>query len=472
MSCPGPAANPDRPILVVDDEEQAILDMTRKLSSEGLQNVIGCADSRQALGLARSRQPSLVLLDLQMPHLSGEKLLDELHAEFPLLPVIVVTVTDQVSIAVSCMQAGAFDYMVKPVEDARLLSGVRRALELRRLQKDYRHLKEKLLTDRLANPEPFAPLLTRSRAMLAVFQYVETVARNAEPILLVGETGVGKNLLARAIHEASGRSGELVEVNVAGLDDDKFADTLFGHSKGAFTGVPDMRPGRIQQADGGTVLLDEIGDLSLASQTKLLDLLDTGKYYPLGSDLPRRTEARFLMASNRDLQELVRAEKFRLDLYFRLSTYSIRIPPLRERPEDLPLLLTHFLEAAALRANREPPAVPSGLLNLLARYDFPGNVRELDSLVRDALARTVSNELSAAPFQERTGKSLISHTAQPAAAGLALPERLPTLRQAAESLIAEALRRANGNQSVAAAWLGISHQALSKRLKNRQPAQE
>ena len=460
---------PERPILIVDDEEQAILDLSERLKADGLRNVLGCSDSRQVVELARSRELSLVLLDLRMPHLSGEQLLGELHALFPHLPVIVVTATNEVASAVDCMQSGAFDYMVKPVEDARLLSGVRRALDIRRLQRDYRHLKEKLFAAKLANPMCFASLLTGSRAMFGVFQYVETIARNTEPILITGETGTGKNLLAKAIHEASGRTGAFVEVNTSGIDDDRFADDLFGHRKGAFTGATEERKGKIQLATEGTLLLDEIGDLSHASQIKLLDLLDTGKYYPLGSDLQRRTDARFLIATNRDLETLLGKGLFRLDLYFRLSTYSIRIPPLRERLEDLPLLLDHFLGAAARKAGREAPSEPAGLVGLLSKYDFPGNIRELDNLVRDALARTTSGELSTSPFLERTGKNLAVQAESTPATSQSFPERLPTLRQATAKLIAEAMRRSHGNQSIAADWLGISHQALSKRLKNQQP---
>ncbi len=458
---------PERPILIVDDEAQAVVDLSERLKANGLPNVLGCRDSTQVVQMARSQEPSVVLLDLLMPELSGEKLLDELRRTFPHLPVIVITAVGEVDSAVACMKIGAIDYLVKPVEDTRLLSAVRHALDLRRLERDYRHLKEKLFCPRLASPQSFAALLTRSQAMHGVFQYVETIARNPEPILLTGETGVGKNLLARAIHAVSGRTGEYVEVNTSGLDDQVFADTLFGHHKGAFTSASEARQGRIQQASGGTLLLDEIGDLSLASQTKLLDLLDTGNYYPLGSDLPRRSDARFLIATNRDLEALLRNDKFRMDLYFRLSTYSIRIPPLRERVEDLPLLLELFLEAAARKTDRPIPSLPAGLLELLAKYEFPGNVRELDHLVRDALARTTSNELSSSPFLERTGKSLAGHAVLPAS--LTFPDPLPTLDQATEMVIDEAMHRARGNQSAAARLLGISHQALSKRLKNRQP---
>ena len=458
---------PERPILIVDDEEQAVVDLVERLKANGLPNVLGCQDSTRVVEMARSQEPSVVLLDLLMPELSGQKLLGELRRMLPHLPVIVITGVGEVDTAVACMKTGAIDYLVKPVEDTRLLSAVRRALDLRRLERDYRQLKEKLLSPGLASPQSFDALLTRSQAMHGVFQYVETIARNTEPILLTGETGVGKNLLARAIHAASGRTGEYVEVNTSGLDDQVFADTLFGHHKGAFTSASEARQGRIQQASGGTLLLDEIGDLSIASQTKLLDLLDTGNYYPLGSDLPRRSDARFLIATNRDLEALLRDGKFRMDLYFRLSTYSIRIPPLRERVEDLPLLLDHFLAAAARKADRQVPTLPAGILELLARYEFPGNLRELDHLVRDALARTTANELSASPFLERTGRKLAARAQSPSR--LVFPDHLPTLDQAAELLIEEALQRAHGNQSVAARFLGISHQALSKRLKNRQP---
>jgi DNA-binding NtrC family response regulator len=461
------ALSPDRPILIVDDEQQAVVDLSERLKANGLPNVLGCLEATRAVEMAGDQEPSVVLLDLLMPELPGEKLLAELRRLFPHLPVIVITALGEVDTAVACMKSGAVDYLVKPVEDTRLLSAVRHALDLRRLERDYRHLKEKLFRPGLASPQAFAALLTRSPAMQGIFQYVETIARNPEPILLTGETGVGKNLLARAIHAASGRAGKYVEVNTSGLDDLMFADTLFGHHKNAWTGALEARPGMIQQASGGTLLLDEIGDLSIAAQIKLLDLLDTGNYYPAGSDLPRHGDARFIVATNRDLEALLRDGKFRLDLYFRLSTYSIRLPPLRERVEDLPLLLGHFLEKAARKADRQVPSLPAGLLDLLAKYPFPGNVRELDHLVRDALARTAANELSAAPFLERTGRNLAGRAEPPAR--LAFPDRLPTLEQATEMLIEEALRRARGNQSAAARFLGISHQALSKRLKNRQP---
>jgi DNA-binding NtrC family response regulator len=368
---------------------------------------------------------------------------------------------------VECMKAGAFDYLVKAVEESRLVSSVRRALEIGRLRREFGDLKERLLAPSLRNPDDFSAIPTRSPAMRAVFLLVESIARSSEPILVTGETGVGKKLVAEAIHRSSGRTGELVDVNVAGLDDLMFADTLFGHRKGAFTGAEAHRAGMIQQAAGGTLLMDEIGDLSPTSQVKLLQLLDTAAYYPLGSDLPRRCEARIVVATNRDLAKRIEEGGFRRDLFYRLSTHAVRVPPLRERKEDLPLLVGLFAGEAAAKAQREPPRAPAELFGLLEAYDFPGNVRELRSMVYDAVARTASGTLSLDPFRDVIRRdAALSGESRTGASCLGFSERLPTIREATGLLIEEALNRAGGNQSVAADLLGISHQALSKRLQH------
>jgi transcriptional regulator with PAS, ATPase and Fis domain len=244
-----------------------------------------------------------------------------------------------------------------------------------------------------------------------------------------------------------------------------FADTLFGHTKGSFTGALDARSGMIKQAEGGTLLLDEIGDLTPASQIKLLRLLDTGEYFPLGSDLARRTDARLIAATNRDLASLIRQEKFRRDLYYRFSTHELRIPPLRERKEDLPLLLDRFLEEASGKLGKKKPAVPRQLLVLLETYHFPGNIRELRSMVFDAVSKLTSATLSLAPFREVIGRGTSDPDAARPGASIAFPERLPTIKETTELLVQEALKRANGNESIAAGLLGISHQALNKRIK-------
>jgi DNA-binding NtrC family response regulator len=458
---------PERPILIVDDEPAVIASLSATLKSNGLNNVLGCGDSREVMGLLRSQELELILLDLGMPHISGERLLSELHDGFPHIPVIVVTGTDEVKAAVECMKAGAFDYMVKAVEENRLVSGVRRAVDIRRLKQDYRQLKEKFLAPTIGNPEAFAPIVTQNRTMQSLFLLGESIARTSEPILLSGETGVGKKLFAKAIHAASVREGPFIDINVAGLDDTLFADTLFGHLKGSFTGAQDSRAGMIQQASEGTCLLDEIGDLSPASQIKLLRVLDTFEYYPLGSDLPRRTDARFIVASNRDLGKLIAEDRFRRDLYYRLSTHALRIPPLRERKDDLPLLLDHFLDEASAKLGRRKPRVPPELLMLLETFDFPGNVRQLRSMVFDAVSRQTAGTLPLAPFRQIIGNEGAQAQSRPPMIGLIFPERLPTAKQAKELLIEEALKRAKGNQNIAASLLGISHQALNKWLQRK-----
>jgi DNA-binding NtrC family response regulator len=455
-------------ILIVDDDPAVLTTLTAVLKANGLGQVLGCTDERQAMGLVADRQPGLILLDLGLPHIPGQRLLADIRLAFPQVPVVVVTARNEVQAAVDCMRAGAFDYMVKPVEESRLAGSVKRALDNRRLQGDCRRLKDKLLSAKLTNPRAFGHIVTQNRAMQAIFLIIEAVAPSAEPVLITGETGVGKELIALAVHRSSGRSGPYLAVNISGLDDPMFADALFGHRKGAFTGATEAREGMIQQAAGGTLLLDEIGDLSLASQVKLLRLLDTGEYLPVGSDLPKRSSARVVASTNRDLEALRAQGKFRNDLYYRLSTHCLNIPPLREHADDLPLLLSHWLREAAAELHKEVPPVPRGLLTLLSGYDFPGNIRELRKLVFDALARHSAGPLSLDSFRQSISKS--AERPQSAAEDFVFPARLPGLRQVQTLLIEEALKRSGGNQSIAASLLGVSHQALSKRLKQKKTA--
>ena len=459
---------PENPIFLVDDEQPVIDSLSLMLRSDGIDNIVACTDSREAMAILRGREMELVLLDLGMPHLPGEKLLAAIHEEMPQIPVIVVTGSNEVSGAVECMKAGAFDYMVKAVEESRLVSGVRRAIEIRKLSRDYRRLKEGMLSPHLARPDAFSRLVTRNSVMMSLFRIVESVAKSAEPILITGETGTGKGLIAAAVHTASGREGPLVEVNVAGLDDAMFSDTLFGHRKGAYTGAVDARGGLVQQAGSGTLFLDEIGDLSIQSQVKLLRLLDTGEYYPLGSDLPRRAVARILVATNHDLVALISEGKVRKDLYYRLSTHELRVPPLRDRKDDLPLLLDHFLDEACAKLEKKKPYVPRQVLDLLSTHSFPGNVRELRAMVYDSVSRQSSPTLALTDFKTGIQREPLREPGESAPPLLAFSERLPTLDQAADLLIDEALKRANDNQSIAAGMLGISHQALNKRLRHHE----
>ena len=456
-------------ILLVDDEPAWLKSLSLTLKScAGLTNITTCQDSREVLGLLDGGGIGLVLLDLTMPHLSGEELLGQIRERHPEVTAIVISGLNQLETAVRCMRLGAFDYFIKTDDEDRIVGGILRAVRMVEMERDYREMAGRLASGELQHPEAFAPIVTADRGMLALFAYVEAVARSPQPLLVTGESGVGKELIARAAHSLSGCRGKLVTVNVAGLDDTVFSDTLFGHLRGAFTGADQPRRGMIEEAADGTLFLDEIGDLSIPSQVKLLRLLQEGEYFPLGSDQPKRLKARIIVATHQDLAEKERAGAFRRDLYYRLRTHQVQLPPLRERPGDIPLLLDHFLAEAAKALGKKKPTPPRELAPLLATYGFPGNVRELKAMVYDAVSVHRERMLSMDSFIKAVerGQSSVqppaaTHRQNPFAG---FPD-LPTFSEAAGFLVDEAMARAGGNQTLAARLLGISQPALNKRLK-------
>ncbi len=467
------------PILIVDDDERIVKGTALLLRSAGITEVISLTDSREVMPLLHRQKVAVILLDLQMPNLSGDELLVKIKDEFPEIPVIIETANDELDIAIQCMQAGAFDYQVKPVERNRLVSSVLRAMEIRNLQSELHTLKTHLLEGKLPNETTFTEIITCEKNMRSLFQYIEAIAPSDQPVLITGETGTGKELFAKAVHRASDRNGKLVTVNVAGLDDTVFSDTLFGHVKGAFTGAERMREGLIAQAAEGTLFLDEIGDLELSSQIKLLRLLQDQTYYSLGSDHLQRSTARIVVATNHDLATAIRKKTFRKDLYYRLRAHQINLPPLRERKQDLPLLLNHFVEKACASLEKNKLAIPQELYTLLSNYIFPGNVRELETMVFDAIARNQANVLSLQSFKKIIGEEYSTQFTDTIMdddiGNLAklFPYRLPSLKEAEQLLIKEAMQRAEENQGIAATMLGISRQALNKRLvRERQDSEE
>jgi transcriptional regulator with PAS, ATPase and Fis domain len=337
------------------------------------------------------------------------------------------------------------------------------------MQREYREMSDRFVSGALRHPEVFADIATGDRGMLAIFSYVEAVAKSPQPLLITGESGVGKELIARAAHRLSGCRGRLVTVNVAGLDDTVFADTLFGHVRGAFTGAEQARRGMVEEAADGSLFLDEIGDLSIPSQVKLLRLLQEGEYFPLGSDLPKRLKARVIVATHQNLSAREGAGAFRRDLYYRLRTHQVHIPPLRERKGDIPLLLDHFLDEAASTLGKKKPTPPRELAHLLATYDFPGNVRELRAMVFDAVSvhrdRMLSMDCFVRALEQAQGESPPAPASSSHLNPFAGFAELPTFGEAAGFLVMEALDRAGGNQTLAARLLGISQPALSKRVK-------
>lgn len=464
---------PSSPILVIDDEEAILLSIDTTLQLAGMNNVLTCADSRQAMSIIEQRHPSVILLDLNMPHIDGEAILEQIHTLGLQIPVIIITGRIDAETAVDCMKSGAFDYIVKPVEENRLIASVKKSVQFGALSRENRALKEQLRENKLQHPEAFSEIVTNSAKMLQLFEYIESIANSPEPVLVRGETGTGKELIARAIHRLSGNSGEFVAINVAGLDDNVFSDTLFGHVKGAFTGADSDRSGLIERAANGTLFLDEIGDLNPSSQIKLLRLLQEKEYMPLGQDTNRSTSARIITSTHVDLWDLQQKGLFRQDLHYRLRTHRILLPPLRERKEDLGSLLNHFLQSACTTLKKKQPNIPQELLPLLETYNFPGNIRELQAMAFDAIAQNKNTILSLNGFRSHIARTTRiertkHHTSNPdEGIPITFADPLPTIKQATRLLIEEAMHRAGNNQSTAASLLGISQQALSKRLKNQ-----
>jgi DNA-binding NtrC family response regulator len=456
-------------ILMVDDEPAWLNSLAITLERcAGITNITTCEDSRDVMGILGARDVGIVLLDLTMPGPSGEELLARITEEHPEVIVIIISGMNQLETAVHCIQAGAFEYFVKTAEEDRIVSGVLRAVRMLGLQRENREISKRLLSRSLQQPKAFIDIVTADHAMHAIFSYIEAVAKSSEPLLISGESGVGKEFLAKAAHNLSSCRGPLVAVNVAGLDDAVFADTLFGHIRGAFTGAEQARRGMIEEAADGTLLLDEIGDLSIASQVKLLRLLQEGEYFPLGSDRPKRLKARVIFATHQDLAAKQTAGTFRRDLYYRLCTHHVQVPPLRERTGDIPLLLDHFLGEAARTLGKKKPTPPKELAQLLATYNFPGNVREMKAMVFNAVSIHSERILSMESFIRiigRRGESSEPQSATFNRAILAGLTNLPTFAEAAEVLVEEALARAKGNQTIASRLLGITQSALSKRLK-------
>jgi DNA-binding NtrC family response regulator len=480
-------------VLVVDDTPQNLDLLSEILSGDGF-DVRPAKSGGLALLSARTILPDLILLDIMMPDMDGYEVCRRLKMDERMrdVPVIFISALGDSVDRVKAFDVGGVDFVSKPFHAEEVLARVRTHLALRRAhiklenqkarleqeiaereksEKELSRFQEHLagiLEKKLRHPEVFKNLVSQSVKMQSIFQYVEALACSSEPVLITGESGVGKELVAKAVHDVSPAQGDWVPVNVAGLDDNVFSDTLFGHVKGAFTGADRERAGMVEKAAGGTLFLDEIGDLSPLSQIKLLRLLQEKEFMPLGSDKVIKVTARIVVATNVDLDQKQKSGMFRKDLYFRLCTHNIEIPPLRERPEDIPVILEHLLEEAAQQMGKNKPTPPPELSLLLSNYPFPGNVRELRAMVFNAVSMHNSKKLSMESFNKAMGHSLKESTEYEAASDdqlLTFHERLPTLKKAANLLVREAIKRTKGNQSMAARLLGITQPALSSRLK-------
>ncbi len=463
-------------IILVDDEQAELDAYSFLLQSMGLNRITTVKDSRRLISVMENFHTGIVFLDLNMPHKSGKEVLKELKQTYPHIPVIICTANSDIEMAVECLKLGAHDYLVKPINTETFGSALRNALEICALRNEVMTLKGFSFSKQLNDPESFSKITTKNPVMTGLFHYIESIAASGQPVLVLGETGSGKELFARAVHDVSGRPGKFIAVDVSGLDDTLFSDTLFGHKKGAFTGAEKDRTGLIEKASNGTLFLDEIGDLNKTSQVKLLRLIQEDVYYPLGEDNPKRCQARIVTATNRTLNNQGGTEdEFRIDLYYRLSTHLIQIPPLRDRKEDIPLLAAYLADLAAKSMLKEIVTIKKSLLDILSSLPFPGNVRELKTYIYDAVAQCNSGELSEEDIKDRLSMDpfrVLSKSSPESDRdkGISIEEifgQFPTISQLTEYAIDKALEASGNNQSKAAKVLGISKQALNKRLKKR-----
>jgi two-component system NtrC family response regulator len=443
----------DRVILVVDDEEAQRTVLSGFLRKRGFE-VVAASSVEEALRTAAARTIDLVLTDLRMPGATGLDLLDGLRRINPEVPVIVMTAFGTVTSAVDAMKRGAADYLTKPVDLDELDVLVVRILELRALVAENRELRRQLESRyRLAGLE------TSNRHMAEAINTAGRAAASRATILIRGESGTGKELLAKAIHYASPRGkGPLVAVNVAALPDTLIESELFGHERGAFTGADRERRGRFELADGGSLFLDEIGDLPKGAQVKLLRVLQEQAFERVGGTRTIRVDVRVIAATNRDLEAMVGSGEFREDLYYRLNVVAIEVPPLRDRREDIPMLVEQFVRRFAAEARSPVTQVSREAMDLLLRHHYPGNVRELENLIHRAvvLARGPVISTSDLPISMT---ELKSEGRSPA---VAFVDRVAEFERA---LIVEALAKADGVQTHAARALGMSERHLRYKLK-------
>src|SRR5512133_632354 len=461
------------PIMLVDDETDALALLKSFLCHEGFRTVLTFDNSTGALEHFKNNEVALVVLDLRMPMINGKELLEMFSGAKPYIPVIVVTAESRIESVIDCMKTGAVDYLTKPISINRFIASVKRALELRSLNENIMLL-DKAADEGDISPVPHLPsIITRDKEMLTLLRYVEVVSRSRQPVLIPGETGVGKELVAKAVHTLSGLKGGFVNINIAGLDDQMFSDTLFGHRRGAFTGALNDREGLIMKASNGTIFLDEIGDLNELSQIKLLRLLQENEYYQLGSDTPLKSNARRVVATNKNLKQSMIEGKFRKDLYYRLCTHQVEIPPLRQRPVDIPPLLDHFIRQSAKVLGKGKLSYRKELVDFLVTYEFPGNIRELQSIVHDFVSRTTTSRLSTALLKKVIAREKVPDNTR-LDQGYALNTlgsnsiafaSFPTLKHAESVLIEKALELSKNNQGTAARMLGITRQALNNRLR-------
>jgi two-component system nitrogen regulation response regulator GlnG len=459
-------------LLVVDDEPSVLYALEKGLRSSTL-DVITASSAKQGIELVQRQRPDAVILDVKLTDMSGLEALDQIRQIDPRLPVLFITAYATTQTAIEAMKRGALDYLLKPVDLHHLRAAVGKAIEVSRLRP-----LPTALGDREFHDEPTAErIVGRSPAMHEVYKAIGRVAPLDVPVLIVGQSGTGKELVARAVHQHSSRSQAMfLAINCAAIPETLLESELFGHERGAFTGADRRRIGKFEQANQGTILLDEIGDMSSTTQPKVLRLLQEQRFERLGGNETIQTDVRVIAASNQDLEGLVAAGRLRQDLYYRLKVFTIDLPPLRERLDDLPLLVEHFVQLLGRELSKAVRLVSPEAMSLLAKHDWPGNVRELQSAIKYALVHATGELLTADCLPENLRAPVPAQTEDEVldvgrlVEGMLRAEEDDIYRRvstAVERVVIETvLRHAKGNQVQASELLGISRTTLRAKLRS------
>lgn len=448
-------------IAIIDDNARSVELMSSALAQEGVE-IITATDAEEGLDLIFERHPHIVLSDLVMPKLTGMEILERVMEFDPSIDVILMTAHYSTESAVEAIKKGATDYLNKPVSIALIRERMRRLIDGARQRLRATELERELL-----ETSRFHGLIGRSPNMLDVFSTIMRVAPHYRSLLITGQTGTGKDLVARAVHDLSpAGSGNFVVVNCSAVVETLFESELFGHVKGSFTGADRDKMGLVEHASGGTLFLDEIGDMPLTTQAKLLRVLQNQEVLRVGSLTPRKVDLRVIAATNKDLRAAISDRAFREDLYYRLTMIEIHIPSLSERPEDLPLLINHFIERYSQQFRKPVRGITHRARIVLSRHDWPGNIRELENVIGHACMVVMGDTVDVADLPSYLTAHLpIAAAAAAHATDVAETTHPQSLEEQEKSLVAEALQKAKGNQSEAARLLRIGRDALRYKMK-------
>jgi two-component system response regulator HydG len=459
--------SPSRATLLIVDDEPANLDSLERIFAREGHRVLLAGSAAAAIEQLRKEPVDVVLTDLMMPGMSGQELLRAVRAVAPETQVVLMTAYGTVEAAVAAMKDGAYDFLTKPLKRHAVMKSVALAIEKRRLVQENRQLKAKLAG--LSQP---SAIIGQSQVLRATLDVVRQAAASSATVLLLGESGTGKELFARALHDNSPRaSGPFVPINCAAIPESILEAELFGYERGAFTGAVQRKEGRFERANGGTLLLDEIGELSFQVQAKLLRVLQEGEIERLGGTQSIKVDCRVVAATNRDLASLAREGRFREDLYYRLNVIQVTLPALRDRPEDIPLLANHFLARAAAKNGKVLRGATSTALAALEVYAWPGNVRELENAIERAVVLSRGDEIELEDLPESVRASASRAGAQGQLAALGLEGRMltvplgTTMDDLELRVIRETLRHTKGDKNLAATLLGIAARTIYRKLE-------